>query len=42
MSSILCIHFSIAYQARNYMVKSEAIDANQRFWLLNQVSVDII
>ena len=42
MSSILCIHFSIAYQARNYMAKSEAIDANQRFWLLNQVSVDII
>ena len=42
MSSILCIHFSIAYQARNYMAKSEAIDANQRLWLLNQVSVDII
>ena len=42
MSSILCIHFSIAYQARNYMAKSEAIYANQRFWLLNQVSVDII
>ena len=28
--------------SQNYMAKSGAIDVNQRFWLLNQNSVDII
>ena len=42
MLSILhvCMHFFIAYQARREEIG--AIDANQVFWLLNQISVDII
>ena len=43
MFSILCLHFLIAYQARITQRNAGAIDVNQRFfWLLNQVSLDII
>ena len=40
MFSILCTHFSIAYQ--NYIAKLELSMWINVFWLLNQISVDII
>ena len=44
MFLILCAHFFIAYIIKPELntAKSGAIDVNQRFWLLNQISVDTI
>ena len=42
MLSILCIHFFIAYQARITYRKPELSMWINVFWLLNQISVDII
>ena len=41
MFSILCIHFFIAHEAK-ITAKTGAIDVNQRFLVMNQISVDII
>ena len=43
MFSILCMHFFIAYPSQNYIAELGSYRRESTFfWLLNQVSLDII